>query len=69
MPGSRNSIRLICVAALGAASFLAPLSVSQSSAHDPYFKDAPSPQCTDEKMLKRIKKRFRIQARNVHACL
>lgn len=42
------------------------MSLGAANAHEPYFRDAPSSECHDEKMLKRIMKRFRIQAREVH---
>jgi hypothetical protein len=51
---------------VGAAILFSPIQISSANAHDPYFRDAPSSECHDEKMLKRIVKRFRIQAREVH---
>ncbi|MEM8540311.1 MAG: hypothetical protein AAGF25_05080 [Pseudomonadota bacterium] len=51
----------IAVTALGSTA-----SFQEVSAHEPYFREAPSAECHDEKLLKRIMKRFRIQAREVH---
>lgn len=51
---------------VGATALAAPVSLNSAIAHEPYFKERPSPECHDEKMLKRIMKRFRIQAREVH---
>lgn len=51
---------------IGVAILASPVFLSPADAHEPYFRDAPSSECHDEKMLKRIVKRFRIQAREVH---
>ena len=51
---------------IGVTAILSPISLNTANAHEPYFRDAPSSECHDEKMLKRIMKRFRIQAREVH---
>lgn len=53
-------------AIIGVTAFASSASVQVASAHEPYFREAPSPECHDEKMLKRIMKRFRNQAREVH---
>lgn len=66
MVNSMNIGRLVAAALIAVSAILSPLSLTPSNAHDPYFRDAPSPECSSEKMLKRIKKRFRIQAREVH---
>lgn len=66
MFGSRGFGRLVVSVAIGATALSSPLSMSSANAHEPYFKDRPSPECHDEKMLKRIVKRFRIQAEEVH---
>lgn len=58
--------RSVAAFALGAMVLSTPLSINNAGAHEPYFKDRPSPECHDEKMLKRIVKRFRIQAQEVH---
>ena len=50
-------------AIIGMIAIVSPISLSTANAHEPYFRDAPSSECHDEKMLKRIVKRFRIQAR------
>lgn len=53
---------LLAAAVMISAFAFAPVT---ASAHDQYFRDAPSRECSDEKMLNRITKRFRVQAKKV----
>ena len=55
--------RLLFLMALG---LLVVSAATPAAAHEPYFRDAPSPVCTDAKMLKKIMARFAHQAREVH---
>lgn len=52
----------MCLTALAAPTF----SVSNAVAHEAYVRDAPSPICETEKLIKTIERRFRIQAKKVH---
>ena len=62
----RSSIRLIIASAMLAAAPVLPSNAADVVAPGPYVAAQPDSLCAEDRNLKAIERRFRIQAREVH---